>query len=249
MNIKLTIGDKNINSDGNNIKMDVAPFISNNRTFVPVRFISECLGKNVFWDDKKKEVTIYDRKVYFDTMNECAIDFYMYFNAMSIGIFREIGATIKYDSNGYYWDGVCIGKAKELPKYKLDFVGAVAILHTHGGCGGASNSIAPADKDLACKHNMPIYMCSPVGQCWVYDPNSDNKKSIMFYDGAPVDLRCLKQLEKEGYKNLEKNIARFNEYFKRYYDLDDQPLGHIADYYNKMFSKGEVYVLRIDADK
>jgi internalin A len=38
--------------------MDTAPFIKDNRTFVPIRFVSENLGANVYWNGEKREVTI-----------------------------------------------------------------------------------------------------------------------------------------------------------------------------------------------
>lgn len=38
--------------------MDVAPFLENNRTWVPVRFVSEALGAEVGWNQEKKQVTI-----------------------------------------------------------------------------------------------------------------------------------------------------------------------------------------------
>lgn len=44
--------------DGNFVKSDVAPFIENNRTLVPVRIISENLGYNVTWNGEKQTVTI-----------------------------------------------------------------------------------------------------------------------------------------------------------------------------------------------
>ena len=243
MNIKLTIDKNTINVDGVDIQCDVSPFIKKNRTFVPIRFVSEILGYNVDCDDKEKTVCIFDRKIYFDTMNKCAIDFYMHWNAMSIGMFREIGATIKQNEHGYFWDGVFIGKQKAVQEYKFDFKDAVAILHTHGGAGG-SDYFSKEDMNLAKKHNMPIYMASPVGNCWIFDPNQKLTEKI--WDGAPTDLRELSQYKKY---DMKLNIKKFNEYFKIYHDLSDQPLGHIADYYNKMYSKGECYVLRVDADE
>ncbi len=39
-------------------EMDTAPFIKDNRTFVPIRFVSENLGANVYWNGEKREVTI-----------------------------------------------------------------------------------------------------------------------------------------------------------------------------------------------
>lgn len=245
MNIKLIAGRRQILVNNELVEIDVAPIQMNDRTLVPLRFIAEQLGYNVDWNDETEVVTIFDRKTHFNNLDDCAIDFYMHFNAMSIGMFREMGATIKKDNEGYYWTGVCIGNQDDVPEYKFDLDSAVAILHTHGGSGGSKNSISPKDRALSKKYNIPIYMCSPVGQCWKYIPDS---KSIMFYDGAPVDLRCIKHLEKEGYKNLEKNIERFNEYFPMYHDLTDQVYGHTADYYNKMFAKGEIYVQRIDGN-
>lgn len=56
--IILKIGSKIANVDGKEVEMDVAPLILENRTFVPVRFVSEVLGCKVNWDEKDREVTI-----------------------------------------------------------------------------------------------------------------------------------------------------------------------------------------------
>lgn len=40
------------------VMSDVYPFIENNRTYVPIRFIAEELGYDVAWDGKEKKVTI-----------------------------------------------------------------------------------------------------------------------------------------------------------------------------------------------
>lgn len=55
----MTIGSSEIvvNSEGGRY-MDVAPFIRENRTWVPVRFVSENLGAEVSWNQEEKEVTI-----------------------------------------------------------------------------------------------------------------------------------------------------------------------------------------------
>lgn len=58
MEIKMHIGSKAYMVDGVTKYMDVAPFIDNNRTFVPLRAISEALGCEVQWDGIKKEITI-----------------------------------------------------------------------------------------------------------------------------------------------------------------------------------------------
>jgi len=56
--IQLWIGQKDITVDGQTQPMDVAPFIQNGRTLVPVRFISEALGAKVDWIDANKEIVI-----------------------------------------------------------------------------------------------------------------------------------------------------------------------------------------------
>ncbi|MGB9694115.1 MAG: stalk domain-containing protein, partial [Fervidobacterium sp.] len=57
-NIILTIGSKTAYINGTPNEMDVAPTISNSRTFVPLRFISEMMGYNVNWDSKTQAITI-----------------------------------------------------------------------------------------------------------------------------------------------------------------------------------------------
>lgn len=47
---------------GEIINSDVAPYISHSRTMVPIRVISENLGKVVTWDNDDKKVTIKDEK-------------------------------------------------------------------------------------------------------------------------------------------------------------------------------------------
>jgi len=47
--IKLTIGNRIAYVNGRQIVLDVAPFIANGRTMVPMRFIGESLGANVEW--------------------------------------------------------------------------------------------------------------------------------------------------------------------------------------------------------
>ena len=66
--------------DGKPVTNDVAPFEKDNRTFVPIRFIAENMGLYVDYDDKTGIVTIANRKKYFNTVDECAIDFGMYAN-------------------------------------------------------------------------------------------------------------------------------------------------------------------------
>ncbi|MBU5669431.1 copper amine oxidase N-terminal domain-containing protein [Peptoniphilus sp. MSJ-1] len=49
-----------IEYNGKIIETDVKPFIENDRTLVPIRFISETLGYSVKWNNDTREVTIED---------------------------------------------------------------------------------------------------------------------------------------------------------------------------------------------
>lgn len=54
----VTIGSYSASANGSKLKLDVAPIIQNDRTLVPLRFISESLGANVDWDDNARKVII-----------------------------------------------------------------------------------------------------------------------------------------------------------------------------------------------
>ncbi|MGB9845868.1 MAG: copper amine oxidase N-terminal domain-containing protein, partial [Methanothermobacter tenebrarum] len=54
----LTIGSSTLDLNGVPRGMDVAPFIENSRTWVPVRFVAENLAASVYWSQEEQEVTI-----------------------------------------------------------------------------------------------------------------------------------------------------------------------------------------------
>ncbi len=56
--IVITIGSKNAVVNGNQIELSEAAFIENDRTYTPVRFISENLGASVDWNSEDNTVTI-----------------------------------------------------------------------------------------------------------------------------------------------------------------------------------------------
>lgn len=56
--IELTIGRKDVNVNGNKSSIDVAPMIKDERTFVPLRFISESFDNDVNWDNNTRTVRI-----------------------------------------------------------------------------------------------------------------------------------------------------------------------------------------------
>ena len=56
--IEMFIDKKYMYVNGEKVEIDTAPFIKNGRTFVPIRFVSEYLGKTINWSDKEQKVTI-----------------------------------------------------------------------------------------------------------------------------------------------------------------------------------------------
>lgn len=56
--ILITIGAPTAKVNGKEIKLDSPAFIENDRTYTPVRFISERLGANVEWEEKEQKVII-----------------------------------------------------------------------------------------------------------------------------------------------------------------------------------------------
>ncbi len=63
--VKLKIGSKDIQRSvrgaKTNTKVDVAPFIHNNRTMLPIRYVAESLGLDVQWMEKTRTVILSDK--------------------------------------------------------------------------------------------------------------------------------------------------------------------------------------------
>ncbi|WP_223070327.1 N-acetylmuramoyl-L-alanine amidase family protein [Paenibacillus caui] len=57
--IKLFINKSTATVNGKTVKLAAAPFIKNNTTFVPLRFVSEQMGLSVTWDNTTKTANLY----------------------------------------------------------------------------------------------------------------------------------------------------------------------------------------------
>jgi len=58
--IKIIIGSRYIFVNDNRVKIDTQAVIKQNRTFLPLRAISNALGENVSWDNESRSVMIGD---------------------------------------------------------------------------------------------------------------------------------------------------------------------------------------------
>ena len=56
--IEFRVNDNKFYVDGVEKTFDCSPYLKNNRTYVPIRFITESLGASVEWNDATQEVTI-----------------------------------------------------------------------------------------------------------------------------------------------------------------------------------------------
>lgn len=233
--IKLKIGSRILNNDGQITSMDTAPFLKDSRTFVPIRFISEAMGLNVDWNEKTQEVAIYGRKRYFETEDDAAFDWAMHWNAMSIAMFKEMGGIIYKDDNGYYWGNVKIGRDKEVIWSIPEVRKGVAFIHSHGGGEHwTTKSMSREDFKVADDCKRPLYMVDSGGCLYVYDPSAAIKRQFPVKEGAPCDARHM---------DTKENSKAMNEYFTSgYHDLVDFDFGYKADYYNKLFMKGLHYL-------
>ena len=60
--IKDSILQKSVNGIVSQVRMDIAPFIYQSRTMLPIRFVAESLGFTVTWDAKTKTVYLSDKE-------------------------------------------------------------------------------------------------------------------------------------------------------------------------------------------
>lgn len=56
--VYLKIGDNKATVNGNAVTLDAAPVVYNDKTYIPIRFVSKSFGKNVAWDEKNSLVVI-----------------------------------------------------------------------------------------------------------------------------------------------------------------------------------------------
>lgn len=58
VNIEMQIGSQNVTVNGKALELDVPAFTVNDRTYIPVRFISEMFGKNVDYNENDNILTV-----------------------------------------------------------------------------------------------------------------------------------------------------------------------------------------------
>jgi photosystem II stability/assembly factor-like uncharacterized protein len=81
--VKMVIDQKGMTVNGKFVPTDVPPVIKNNRTLVPIRFVTEAVGAQVGWDPQERKVTI--------TLNNNKVELYIGKNTAYVnGIPKQI---------------------------------------------------------------------------------------------------------------------------------------------------------------
>lgn len=232
---KLTIGSRNIDVDGVSVPMDTEAFIKDGRTFIPARYVAEAMGLKVEWDEKNREVTIYDRQKYFETEEAAVRDWCFHWHCYSMASAREISGGIFKCDKGYYWDDILIGQP-ENNEVAFDLVAlkkGVALVHSHSTEKPTkADELSPGDIRISNKYKIKIYMVNSKGELYSYNPT--DRKTELVYTGLPCDARHL---------DITKSAERHRNYFEcGYFPLDEYKDGYKADYYNKLHMKGLSYL-------
>lgn len=119
--IELFIGALRASADGQNVAIDSAPYIYNNRTYIPLRFLAENLGARVNWNSSVREVTI-------DFSREFKVMPYYYMPARSeldskAGLFTDVAfrwfktdaaGTLSYEYKDDYPGVMALARSRDL---------------------------------------------------------------------------------------------------------------------------------------
>ena len=190
------------------------------------------------WDNDTQEITVYGRRIYFETADACAFDWAMYWNCYSLASAREISGVIHKCDKGYYWDNIIVGQA-EAYQVAFDLVEAkkgVAIIHSHSTEKPTkTDGLGADDIKISNKYKLPIYMVNSSGELYLYNPTDKTDKLVR--SGLPCDARHL---------DITKSAELQREYFLTgYHCLDEYKDGYKADFYNKLHMKGLSYLKEV----
>ena len=135
--VVFTIGQSNYTVNGTSVNMDVAPYIKDSRTFVPLRAVANALGvsdSNIIWDPTSDKVTI--------IKGSLVAQFTIGSTMMLLN-----GAAITMDTAPEITDGrTCLPIAWAAQALGVSYTwdGTVQTVTFGTGAGSASGSVAPA---------------------------------------------------------------------------------------------------------
>lgn len=227
-NVAITIGSNIAVIDGNEVSLDVKPFIKEGRTFVPLRFISEGLGEDITWDVKNLIALIgkYKGEAYTG-------DIFLYTN-------EENGYTLNFpnswkeeaiietkDGNLYIYD------KKSAERFKSDGVKNFDPVFEIRYSDYPVSATVPYDTNYILHYGNGSYIEAVFDLDFQYYPETKDSYMKIWDEGQKVlasfkNLGDIKLIDKEIYKN---EISVLNDILNNYV-----PKG--------IFNSEEVYTLR-----
>lgn len=247
VNLTLQLGNKKIINDGETKLIDVAPFVIDDRTFVPIRFIAEEFGYNVDWDEKTETITISDNRC-FQNIDDLVYYWAMTYNPASIALHTEFGSSIYKSDKGYYYTKPDVNRDKENPFKIVASVDSskklserIAVIHSHCSigynektkmCTSVGNKFSQGDIIFSKTYNCDNYVVTPCGRLLRYDLKN-NKSDIVISNNVPYDRRAVKQIYENAWnKDVLNNVA----IYKSWYKADFKGCEPIVDYFNYLFA-------------
>lgn len=104
--LTIVIGSKIAVVNGDEVVLDVSSKIINNRTMVPIRFISECFGSKVLWNGEKQEIRIFSDEM----IRNAATEFASINYKVGDSLYDRYPEIIEY---GIPWEEVYIKPSKQ----------------------------------------------------------------------------------------------------------------------------------------
>lgn len=94
--VEVTVGSKTATINGTATQLDVAPYVKNNATLVPVRFISEALGVDVNWTGSVVELRDQQSKAVAETTGSFSVqDLSITIEGDNWGLMQDAGSLVK----------------------------------------------------------------------------------------------------------------------------------------------------------
>ena len=247
MNLTLQLGNKKITNGDKTKLMDVAPFVIDDRTFVPIRFIAEEFGYNVDWDEKTETITISDNPC-FQNINDLVYYWAMTYNPASIALHTEFGSSIYKSNKGYYYTNPDVNRDKDNPFKIVASIDTskklserIAVIHSHCSigynektkmCTSVGNKFSQDDVTFSKTYNCDNYVATPCGRLLKYDLAS-NKSDIVISNNVPYDRRAVKQIYENAWnKDVLNNVAIYKSWYKANFKGSEP----IVDYFNYLFA-------------
>ena len=190
--IELTIGKEYALINGEQIKLPVPVQLKDDRTFIPVRFISETLGGTVNWENETSTVQIYfPRQIPFKIIG-------YYYDSDSLTMAREYLSEFT-DIIHFNYEITADGQVSEKKKINPDLYADCAPMLRISGRG---NQLLVTGFDKESLNNM---LADPLLRGTAINNLCDLARSNN-YSGIDIDFEAVNPEQRENYVNFVKEL-------------------------------------------